>query len=290
VTGPTVAQYGLPVTPPAFARDVRLERLFAGGPALIVAWAHALLIGVGRGFDRRAMATLADDFAEADGLLLSASMMPGAKRVLSRRDRPAVFMLQHWQSITRPATLRGYAEGSTARLMDVDDAARWGADGVMTYLYVGWKDPDREAREIEYVSAVAARCRELGLLHMVESCLVDEDTLHDEPLRARMAIFHARLAAELGADIVKTRWTEPDSFRELVEYCPVPVVLAGGTPRFGFDEAIAEVQRAIDVGASGLVYGRYIFQHEDPRQAVVRLMEALRAGSAEPVAKAGLAR
>jgi len=40
----------------------------------------------------------------------------------------------------------------------------------------------------------------------------------------------ARVAAELGADIVKTVYTgDPDSFREVTRGCPAPVVVAGGS-------------------------------------------------------------
>ncbi len=40
----------------------------------------------------------------------------------------------------------------------------------------------------------------------------------------------ARVAAELGADIVKTVYTgDPDTFREVTEGCSVPVVVAGGS-------------------------------------------------------------
>ena len=40
----------------------------------------------------------------------------------------------------------------------------------------------------------------------------------------------ARVGAELGADIVKTNYSgDPDSFASVVDSCPVPVVIAGGT-------------------------------------------------------------
>ncbi len=263
-------------TPASFARDVRLRRLFAHGPALIIAWAHAPLLGPGPGFDRAAMASLGERFADADGILLSTSHLPAARDLLARRDRPLLFLLQHWQSVTRAPSLRGYPEGSTAPFLAVEDASRAGADGVMSFLYVGWHDPDREAREVEYVMDVSRRCQELGLLHMVESCLVDEETNDDVEERARMAGYHTRLAAELGADLVKTRWTGEQSLAGIVDACPVPLLLAGGTPRHGFDEAVAEVRRAVGIGVAGLVYGRYVFGHPDPREAVTRLLGALR--------------
>ena len=45
-----------------------------------------------------------------------------------------------------------------------------------------------------------------------------------------MSDLAARVAAELGADLVKTVYTgDPESFREVTRGCPVPVVVAGGS-------------------------------------------------------------
>lgn len=275
-------------TPASFARDVRLRRLFSNGPALIIAWAHAPLLGPGPGFDRASMASLAERFAAADGILLSTSHLPAARGLLARRERPLLFLLQHWQSVTRATELRGYPEGATARFLAVEDAARAGADGVMSFLYVGWRDPDREAREVAYVLDVSRRCQELGLLHMVESCLVGEETSDDVAERERMAAYHTRLAAELGADLVKTRWTSDASMPAIVDGCPVPLLLAGGTPRHDFEEALTEVRRAVGMGVAGLVYGRYVFGHPDPGEAVSRLLGALHDG--DPGGHDGLTR
>ena len=39
----------------------------------------------------------------------------------------------------------------------------------------------------------------------------------------------ARIGAELGADIIKTNYTgSPETFKEVVDGCPVPVIIAGG--------------------------------------------------------------
>ena len=271
---PIVAGAG--ATPSSFAREARLRRLFQHGPALIIAWAHAPLIGPGPGFDREAMATLPDRFQAADAILLSTAMLPAVRDLMARRNRPMLFVLEHWQSVTRPARFGGGMGGATATMLSVDEAAQAGADGAMPYLSVGWEDATREAREGEHIAAVSRRCRELGLLHMVESCLIGEETMTDHDHRDRMAGFHTRLAAELGADLVKTRWTSMASMPAIVDSCPVPLLLAGGTPRQGFDEAVAEVRRAVAMGVSGLVYGRYIFGHPQPEVAVARLLEALR--------------
>jgi fructose-bisphosphate aldolase/2-amino-3,7-dideoxy-D-threo-hept-6-ulosonate synthase len=75
----------------------------------------------------------------------------------------------------------------------------------------------------------------------------------------------ARAGAELGADIVKTNYTgDPDSFKQVIKGCPVPVIIAGG-PKMGSDiELLEMIEQAIEAGAKGAAIGRNVFQHESP--------------------------
>jgi fructose-bisphosphate aldolase/2-amino-3,7-dideoxy-D-threo-hept-6-ulosonate synthase len=72
----------------------------------------------------------------------------------------------------------------------------------------------------------------------------------------------------LGADIVKTNWTgDPDSFREVVEGCMAPVIIAGGE-KSGIKDILQITKQSIDVGGSGVAYGRNVFQADDPTKFV----------------------
>jgi DhnA family fructose-bisphosphate aldolase class Ia len=79
----------------------------------------------------------------------------------------------------------------------------------------------------------------------------------------------ARVGAELGADIVKVVYTgSAESFREVVDGCFVPVVIAGGE-KMGNDEDISEmVKGAMAAGGAGVSIGRNVFQHKDPEKIV----------------------
>jgi DhnA family fructose-bisphosphate aldolase class Ia len=256
-----------------FAREVRMARLFCrpSGRAAIVAWAHGPLLGPIPGTTAPDIARLGPALAQADGLLVTPAMLTGLRDVLARRDRPSLFALATWQSISRPRDLLGYDEGSIAPLTSVGDAARMGADGVMTYLYVGFEDARQEADGIEYVGEVSRECRDLGLLHMVESRAVRDEFGPDGLARPELVAYHVRLAAELGADIVKTKWTGPDSFPGIARDCPVPVLIAGGPRRETLDEALTEARAVLASGARGLVWGRNVYQQDDPAAALERL-------------------
>ena len=80
----------------------------------------------------------------------------------------------------------------------------------------------------------------------------------------------ARVAAELGADIVKAFYV--DGFDKVTASCPVPVILAGG-PK---DRDIAVVaSQALAEGAKGFAFGRNIFQAENPEAVVEKLGKLL---------------
>ncbi len=88
---------------------------------------------------------------------------------------------------------------------------------------------------------------------------------------ARYLALSSRIAAELGARIVKTYWCE--NFEKVVNGCPVPVVMAGG-PKVDTEMEVFEfVYDGMEKGAIGVNLGRNIWQNDYP----VAMIKALRA-------------
>lgn len=87
---------------------------------------------------------------------------------------------------------------------------------------------------------------------------------------ARYLSLCCRIAAELGAHLVKTYYC--DEFEQVVESCPVPIVIAGGK-KIPEKDALKLAHSAITHGASGVDMGRNIFQSKDP----VAMIKAVRA-------------
>ncbi|MEM3892379.1 MAG: aldolase, partial [Thermofilum sp.] len=99
---------------------------------------------------------------------------------------------------------------------------------------------------------------------------------------ADIIAYGARIAAELGADIVKTLYVE--GFEKVTRGVPAPVVILGGA-RASIEEVLKWVERAVRAGAAGAAIGRNIFQHEKPRAVVEALMAIIHRGeSAEEAA------
>ena len=78
---------------------------------------------------------------------------------------------------------------------------------------------------------------------------------------ARYLCLASRMAAELGAHIVKTYFCK--DFEKVIDSCPVPVVIAGGKKQPEKD-ALKMAYDAIQAGAIGVDMGRNIFQSSNP--------------------------
>jgi putative autoinducer-2 (AI-2) aldolase len=78
---------------------------------------------------------------------------------------------------------------------------------------------------------------------------------------ARYLSLASRMAAELGASIVKTYYCK--DFEKVVDTCPVPIVIAGGK-KVSEQDALQMAYDALQSGAIGVDMGRNIFQSSDP--------------------------
>jgi predicted phospho-2-dehydro-3-deoxyheptonate aldolase len=153
------------------------------------------------------------------------------------------------------------------QVCSVQEAIRIGADAVSVHVNVGAQDEDKMLYNLGKVS--------------------DECDFYGIPLLAMMyprgpkiqnehapdVIAHAaRIGAELGADIIKTNYTgNIETFKEVVESCPIPVVIAGGPKCKSNDEVLQTTFDAMKAGAAGLSIGRNVFQCENPTQIVKAL-------------------
>ena len=183
-----------------------------------------------------------------------------------------------------PSILRDLSDEEIA--VDVEDALRLNACGVGVQVFVGGPN---ETKSVHNMTRLVDSGLRYGL-PVLGVTAVGKDMVRD----ARYFRLATRIAAELGAQMVKTYYVE-DGFETVTASCPVPIVMAGGK-KLPELEALTMAYRAIQQGAAGVDMGRNIFQseaplamlravnavvHEDlpPRQAL-ELFETLRHGAA----------
>ena len=95
---------------------------------------------------------------------------------------------------------------------------------------------------------------------------------------------HTRIAAELGADVIKTEYSgDPETMRAVVEACPIPILVLGGSRTTSDDQICALVRNIMQSGTAGVFFGRNVFQSEDIPALMQRIHNELRSG--KPLAR-----
>lgn len=142
----------------------------------------------------------------------------------------------------------------------VDEAIKLGADAVSVHINLG--DPS-EGTMLSHFGKVSRQCQQWGI-PLLAMMYTRGDKIKNQ-FDVEYVKHAARVGAELGADIVKVNYTgSPESFKEVVEGCPVPVIIAGGEKLETEIDLWKIIEGALLSGASGVSIGRNIFQHENP--------------------------
>jgi len=166
----------------------------------------------------------------------------------------------------------------------VEEAIKVGADAVSVHVNVGAED---EYEMLQGLGYVAGKCDEWGipLLAMMYPRGKKVRSEYDVDVVKHAA----RIGAELGADIIKTNYTgSPETFKEVVEGCPVPVIIAGGPKMDSEKELLEMIEGSLEAGGKGVAIGRNVFQAQDPTGLVRKIAKVVHGGvSAEELSKLG---
>ncbi len=146
----------------------------------------------------------------------------------------------------------------------VEEAIKLGADAVSIHINLG-DDTEKDMLRDFGIITNEAKIWGLPLLAMIYP---RGEKIKDE-FDVKYIKHAARVGNEMGADIVKVSYTgSVESFKEVVEGCSIPVVIAGG-PKMNSDRDILEmVKGAIEAGGAGASIGRNVFQHKNPAKMV----------------------
>jgi len=183
---------------------------------------------------------------------------------------------------TKPIILRVSGGTSMARKEELDqegiatsvkEAIRLNASAVSMSIFVG---SPHEHETLLNLSSLVNECEEYGIPAMAVTAVGAELEKRD----ARYLALACRIAAELGARVVKTYYCE-EGFEKVVRGCPVPVVMAGG-PKVDTELEVFEfVHDGIQKGSIGVNLGRNIWQSDYP-VAMIRAIRAIIHENATP--------
>lgn len=156
------------------------------------------------------------------------------------------------------------------QVCSVQEALKLGADAVSVHVNVGAQDEDKMLANLGKVSE---ECAAFGIPLLAMMYPRGPKIANEHALE--VVAHAARIGAELGADIIKTNYTGSiDSFKQVTESCPAPVVIAGGPKCKSPQEVLQTTFDALQAGASGLSIGRNVFQYENPT-AIAKALSAI---------------
>ena len=147
----------------------------------------------------------------------------------------------------------------------IHEAIRLNVAAVGLSIFIGTA---YEHQTLMNLSHTVNKCEEAGIPVMAVTAVGREM----EKREARILALYCRIAAELGARVVKTYWCE--NFDKVTEGCPVPIVMAGGPKCETVREVLEFVHDGLQKGAIGINLGRNVWQNEHP-VAVTRALQHL---------------
>lgn len=153
--------------------------------------------------------------------------------------------------------------------LNVEDVLSLGADGMAVMGIVGAEGESESLRGLE---RLAAECHRWGMILLAEML---PGGFEAGKVSVEQIAVAARVGAELGADLIKIRFSgTTDTYRAVTAACYRPVVILGGSKQTP-EQLLAQVREALAAGAAGVAVGRNLWQHPDPAAMTRALVEAV---------------
>ena len=221
----------------------RVSRIMKDGRTVMLAVDHGYFQGPTTGLENPRK-TITPLLPYADSLMLTRGVLRTS--VDSDRTVPIVLRVSGGTSILKELS-------NEAVTTSVEEAVRLNASAVAVSVFVG---SDNEKQTLKNLADLVDEGERYGMPVLAVTA-VGREMNRD----SRYLALACRIAAELGASIVKTYYCE--EFQKVVEACPVPVVIAGGK-KLPEREALQLAHDAVRDGAVGVDMGRNIFQSNNP--------------------------
>ncbi|MET0436690.1 MAG: class I fructose-bisphosphate aldolase [Devosia sp.] len=261
----------------------RMNRLFANGGCLDVAIDHGVCNEPSFLSGLEDMAGVVDALVDAKPDAIQ--MAYGQADLLQSRpgkDKPALVMridMGNPYNAQRHKVMWSMLQNHDEPIIG---ALEMDAACVVVNLFMLPDEPELFRQCVANISRVRADCLKYGMPLMIEPLVMlpnDVKGGYQVDGDAEKIVTLVRLAAEMGADIIKADPTDnPDDFHRVVEAARVPVLVRGGGKE-DLKAVLAKSARLMGQGAKGMVYGRNIYQHANPRAVVSALMAIIHQGA-----------
>lgn len=222
------------------------------GRAVMLAVDHGYFLGPTSGLEEPRK-TIEPLLPHADSIMLTRGVLRTS--VDPKSDRPVVLRVSGGTSILKELS-------NEEITVSIDDCIRLNVSAMALSIFIG---SEFEKETLVSLARLVDEGEKYGIPVLAVTA-VGKDMARD----VRYLGLACRIAAELGAHIVKTYYC--DDFEQLIESCPIPVIVAGGKKTSEM-EALDLTYNSVKRGAVGVDMGRNIFQSDCP----VGMIQAVRA-------------
>lgn len=234
-------------------KKLRLRRLTSGDKKkmIIVPLDHGLTLGPISGISNIRDTIKELMASDVNGLVLHKGNIRVCEDIMSKDNRISVIMHLSASLDKSPNSLR------KVLVTSVEEACRYGVDAVSVHVnYCNKYDHSM----LKKLGKISSDCDKWGmpLIAMMypRGKNIDENCYEMNQLGARIAM-------ELGADIVKINYiNDIEKLNKVVESVSIPVLIAGGGFKNDNFEFFKMIDNAKKAGISGVAIGRNVFQHE----------------------------
>lgn len=242
-----------------FSTSYRMNRVLRDDrAALVVPIDHGLVWGRVKSLEAPVAVMRRFIGADITGFMVSTGIVKQSEVDLARASHLArVLAIDAFWPTSAPDT------GTGCLVAAVEDAVRLGVDCVK--LLLPWNVADDEkVRCCARIGTVVAEAAKWHMPVMVEPVLLAAPRT-PETIAAELEV--ARVAYDLGADIIKITFPGPDATATLCAELDVPIVVAGGPLAGDAASTLRDVADAIAAGAQGVVVGRKVWQRPEAEAA-----------------------
>ena len=246
-------------------KEIRLRQLFKhSGRVLIVPMDHGVTIGPVSGLEDIRSAVKAAVKGGADAVVIHKGLVRHISQFLGPDGCNLILHLS-------ASTALSPEPNKKELIASVEHAIELGATAVSAHVNMG---SAFETAMLKDLGLLAEKC--CGWRIPLMAMMYVRDGNKESEYDAAKIKHAARVAEELGADIIKVNYTgKPDSFAEVVGGVRVPVIIAGGPKMDSTGALLTMITDAVKAGCKGVAIGRNIFQDSNPARLTAEIRRIL---------------
>lgn len=251
-------------------RDIKIGKLFSSGNVVIIACDHGEFDGPIPGVVN-IRETVSKINPNVDGILISPAMLRHTGSYFAKKSAPLAITRLNWNTVY--CFNWNYNESPSAEAFSSKEMLILGGEIALISLTLKTGSEKRDARNVEIFRKSTEGAHKYGIPVIGEYFPAHSDTKSSAEMFQEIKI-GCRIMAELGADMIKTFYTE--SFTEVVAGCPIPIFALGAAKLPTQLDALKLAYNEIRDGAKGVVFGRNAIQVPDPTSFQSALIEVVK--------------